>query len=188
MYFSCHSHQDISILHHFAKFRQNSLRFGRKKNILEPCKLTEIKQNKDKIYDIGHKVLPNLSKYHRIGDIALFVPIIALLFSIPKWSNKNTESYFKILGLMYIFRGLCNSVTTYPSVNKCVFKPPFGFCNDYMFSGHTTFNVVSSYFIGTPLWPIWPIISSLFAVASREHYTVDIFIAWIIFAALKCRI
>lgn len=148
----------------------------------------KIKQNKDKIYDIGHEVLPNLSKYHRIGDIALFVPIIALLFSIPKWSNKNTESYFKILGLMYIFRGLCNSVTTYPSVNKCVFKPPFGFCNDYMFSGHTTFNVVSSYFIGTPLWPIWPIFSSLFAVASREHYTVDIFIAWIIFAALKCRI
>ena len=75
-----------------------------------------------------------------------------------------------------------------PSSKECELKPPFGFCNDYIFSGHSAFNIVSSYHIGSPLWPVWPAVTSLFSIASREHYSVDVVIAWIIFAAMKSKL
>ena len=35
----------------------------------------------ENVYDIGFDALPNLEKYHKIGDYILIIPILFVLFS-----------------------------------------------------------------------------------------------------------
>jgi len=35
---------------------------------------------------------------------------------------------------------------------------------------------------------VYPIIASLVTIATREHYSIDVLVAWIIFFAIQCRI
>ena len=142
----------------------------------------------DPIYDVGFKLLPNLSRYDWLSDVALVVPLAGLAFAWSSWSSGRRESMLAVLGLMYVFRALVNYVTTYPSMKKCELKPPFGFCNDFMFSGHTSFNLVAAYHLGGVFWPLWPILGSLLSVATHEHYSADVVMAWVVFSALKCQV
>ena len=146
-----------------------------------------VKEN-DKIYDLGFKILPNLEKYDYINDCILIIPTLFLIYHFGDWTKNKRSTFLFTMGLMYLFRSLSNYVTTFPSMKKCDLKPPFGFCNDFMFSGHTTFNIVISYFVNGILWPIWPIITSILTIATREHYSVDVLIAWLIFGSLQCKI
>ena len=142
----------------------------------------------ERVYDLGFDLLPNLQKYDHLGDYALIIPTLFVIFSWNSWVKSKKQSFLTAFILMYTFRGLSNYVTTLPSSKECKLKPPFGFCNDYIFSGHSAFNIVSSYHVGSPLWPVWPFITSLFSIASREHYSVDVVIAWVIFAAMKSKL
>ena len=142
-----------------------------------------IKKGTDKIVDFGHKILPMLPE--NTNDILMIITIIfAIIFR-----NRLTHKYFKILAIMYFFRAITIFLTVLPvpeGREKC--KPGFiNHCNDFIFSGHTTFNVVTSYFIGKPLWPIWPVITSLGTVASKSHYSIDVGLVWIIFYSLISR-
>lgn len=142
------------------------------------------------IYDVGFDFLPNWEKFEHLPDYLLAVPILFLLYYGPAWSSSKKISYLTFLTLMYFARSLCNAVTVMPYTKRepCKIRPGFGYCNDYTFSGHTTLNLVTSSFIGAPLWPVWPVISSLASILTRDHYTIDIVIAWILFFAFKCRI
>lgn len=60
--------------------------------------------------------------------------------------------------------------------------------NDYIFSGHSTFCLVTSYFIGAPYWPILPLINSIAIIGSRNHYTVDVILSWFLFFALITKV
>jgi len=142
----------------------------------------------DKIYDVGFSILPDLSRYEYINDVMLLVPLLFVMILWSKWSLDKRTSMILMLGMMYLFRAIALYATTYPSPKECKMRPPFGFCNDHMFSGHTSFNLVLSSFVGRPLWPIWPMITSIMSVATRDHYTVDVVIAWLIFGALKCNV
>jgi hypothetical protein len=142
------------------------------------------------IFDAGFHLLPNWEHYEHLPDYLLLVPIIALIYSWSTWSSSKKNDYLLLLSLMYFARAVCNAVTVMPYTKEqpCKLKPRFAFCNDYTFSGHTTFNIVTSNFVGGPLWPFWPIISSITSVLTRDHYTLDIVLAWIIFFSLKCNI
>jgi len=142
------------------------------------------------IYDVGFHLLPNWEKFEHLPDYLLAIPVLFLLYHWPKWNAAKRTSYLTFLTLMYFARALCNAVTVMPYTKResCKMKPRFAFCNDYTFSGHTTLNLVTSNFVGAPLWPVWPMISSVVSVLTRDHYTIDIMIAWILFFAFKCRI
>lgn len=142
------------------------------------------------IYDIGFTYLPNLEHHEHLPDYLLAIPVIFLLYNWSNWSSSKRTSYLTFLTIMYFARALCNTVTVLPYTKQepCKMNPRFAFCNDYTFSGHTTFHLVTSNFVGTPLWPIWPMISSIVSILTRDHYTLDIIIAWILFFAFKCRI
>jgi len=141
----------------------------------------------DPIYDVGFNLLPDISRHDWLSDVALIVPLMGLAFAWPNWSHTRQQSMLVLLGIMFLFRSIVNYVTTYPSMKKCELKPPFGFCNDFMFSGHTSFNLVVAYHLGGVFWPSWPILASLLSIATHEHYSADVVMAWIVFTALKCR-
>ncbi len=143
-----------------------------------------IKKDHDGIYDLGHEFLPKLPAC--TNDVLLVITmLIALLYK-----DRFTPKYVKILSLMYLFRAVCVCMTVLPMPDgrgKCK-GGIIQHCNDFIFSGHTTFNVVTSYFIGQPLWPVWPIITSLGTVASRNHYSIDVVLVWFIFFSLIVKI
>lgn len=142
------------------------------------------------IYDMGFNLLPNLEQYEHLPDYLLIVPALFLLYTWPSWTKLKRNSYLTFLTIMFFARAICNMTTVLPYTKQtpCKIRPGFGYCNDYMFSGHTTFNIITSNFVGSPLWPIWPIFTSLITIATRDHYTIDTLIAWILFFAFKCRI
>ena len=143
-----------------------------------------IKKDHNGIYDLGHEFLPKLPAC--TNDVLLVITmLIALLYK-----DRFTPKYIKILSLMYLFRAVCVCMTVLPMPDgrgKCK-GGIIQHCNDFIFSGHTTFNVVTSYFIGKPLWPVWPIITSLGTVASRNHYSIDVVLVWFIFFSLIVKI
>ena len=142
------------------------------------------------IYDLGFHLLPNWEQHEHLQDYLLAVPILLLLYAWPLWSSKKKNDYLLLMTLMYFARAVCNAVTVMPYTKQepCKLRPRFAFCNDYTFSGHTTLNVVTSNFVGAPLWPLWPAISSVVSVLTRDHYSLDIVLAWILFFALKCNV
>ena len=140
-----------------------------------------------KIRDIGFDILPDLSDHEYLTDLTLILPVLLLAFN---WKTINRDGYIMMMTFMYFARSLSNMVTQLPYAKdrECKSKPPLGFCNDYIFSGHTTFNVVTSYFLNNAMFPAYPIISSLITIATRAHYSIDVLLAWIIFFALKCNV
>jgi hypothetical protein len=132
------------------------------------------------IVDVGHNILPNFPKY--TNDVLLFITLVFAFLN----KNKFTPKYFKILAIMYLFRAVCVCLTVLPRPRKddnCK-SGLLQNCNDFIFSGHTTFNVVTSYFLGKPFWPYWPMITSLGTIGSRNHYTIDVALVWFIFFSL----
>ena len=140
-----------------------------------------------KIRDVGFDILPDLNAHEYLTDLTLILPALLL---VANWNTINRDGYVMMLTFMYFARALSNFVThlPYATDKECKAKPPLGFCNDYIFSGHTTFNIVTSYFLKNGMFPVYPIFSSLITIATRSHYSIDVLIAWIIFFALKCNI
>ena len=54
----------------------------------------------ENVYDIGFDALPNLEKYHKIGDYILIIPIIFVLFSWNSWTRSKKGNYLSMLILM----------------------------------------------------------------------------------------
>lgn len=141
-----------------------------------------IPKNKSEIVDTGHSILPKIPS--TVPDIMLVITLLITAFSYKKITNHALI----VLSFMFFFRFITTVSTILPvpkGEKKCTPSDlPLNYCNDYIFSGHASTIIVLSYFIGKPLWPIWPIISSLCIIASRQHYTVDVQIAWILFFSI----
>jgi hypothetical protein len=149
--------------------------------------------NDGKARDIGFELLPDLSKYEILHDLTGVLPTLLLAYNWFRpggWTGAVKNRYMLTLTFMYAARAMTNVVTQLPAAKPgtCTPNPPLSFCNDYMFSGHTTYNIVTSYFLGKGMYPLYPILTSLTTIATREHYSIDVLVAWIIFFAVQCRI
>ena len=143
-----------------------------------------IRKGHDKIIDMGHNVLP-LFPGCTNDVLALITLVLAFVYR-----DRLTPKYIKVLSIMFLFRAITICLTILPippGRSKCK-EGLIQHCNDFIFSGHTTFNVVTSYFIGKPVWPLWPILTSLGTVGSRNHYTIDVALVWFIFFSLYIKI
>ena len=144
--------------------------------------------------DIGHYLLPDFSKYEKTVDI---FPVVAILSLIYLDKFKHANQFIYILAIILILRSISVSLTILPCSNKNAYevqnnsKIPYlnGGCHDKMFSGHTAILILCTIFIlYHKLVPqkyfsiviIFTIIGILAIIATRSHYTVDVFIAIII--------
>jgi hypothetical protein len=139
----------------------------------------------NKTYDIGQNILPNIKKFNKNNIFNDGLVLIAVIIAALNRS-KLDEKFFKTAAYMYTARAITSSVTTFQNDrDPGTAEGLFNYANDYIFSGHVTASILVSYFTGT-LWPTLPILASLTTIATREHYTVDVVLAWLIFYALKC--
>lgn len=164
------------------------------------------RENKHRIVlpDILHREdLKFLHKYYRISDNFIFLSISSLIF----YYNSNLMSFLFDLSIIYLLRTISFTITILPkcgfmkdkdNTRSCVqilkdyvtFKDVHtGHNNDLLFSGHTAFMTLYCYHLGyfydiseSFKMIIWGLnfLLSLLNVASRCHYSIDVFYAYIV--------
>ena len=142
-----------------------------------------------KIYDIAHQKLPNLSN-NSLLRVSMNLYILYLFILIC--SNNLIYEFLTIHSIFLILRGISINITILPKDNNCnnnldlFTKLLEGHCYDKIFSGHfgITFimnmllykkNIISlNYFI------LGLIIIALIILLIRSHYTIDVFVSFIV--------
>jgi hypothetical protein len=143
-----------------------------------------IKNNKTtpKIYDIGHKYLPDYSYYnetHVLMNIFVFLP---LLFNLSLFSD-----YLSYLLPVLMFRYITINSTILPKSKTCddsdfgILHILHGHCYDKLFSGHMASSIITSLLLykknivtNLKLLSIYNLTSAFLILVTRSHYTVDI--------------
>ena len=142
-------------------------------------------KKKSKIYDIIHSNLPSTRKLMTLVDAVPFILLVGILFI-------DVNLFYNIMGFLVtilILRMFIIHITILPKDKKCDIKKSSvlsGGCYDKVYSGH--FSVVficllSLYmnkYINLFTFSSLSIIFGLLIITSRSHYTIDIFVAFLI--------
>lgn len=142
--------------------------------------------NRVPLNDILHEIIPE--KKTKLHD---YFCVIQTGFLITYLILKNKKTLFfkfvNIISILFILRSISMIVTILPTPKNCN-KPPFilGGCGDLIFSGHFTLNTTVLYILLNKIGIHYFIkiyfifayfLSIISTIASRDHYTIDIFIA-----------
>jgi len=145
-----------------------------------------IRSDPVKVIDIIHSNVPYL-KLTYLSDI-LVLAQTALTVAIV--DIQSLAEIFLIMGFVQLFRCFCSISTALPPLQRYTDKYRLGGLNgtgtEYIFSGHASYSALGAIYLYTKgfvsLFPlvIYNIISQLSIIITRNHYTVDIVLAWII--------
>jgi hypothetical protein len=146
---------------------------------------SRIKNNKTtpKVYDIGHKYLPNISKYEYILNIILGLAACSF-FIYPKIFLP----FLVLFLIIIVIRMITIQLTVLPKTT-CDIKTSFdlsGYCYDKIFSGHTAFMCLLTLFlynlkkISVFALIIINVLYGLLIISARSHYTIDVVVAFIV--------
>lgn len=145
-----------------------------------------IKNHPVKVVDIIHNNLPMIVAPY-LSDILVLSQTI---FTVTIIGQECLSEMFLIMSMVQFFRFICSFSTVLPPLKNYHDKYRLGGINgtgtEYIFSGHASYSALSviylyKYDIVSP-FPliIYNIISQSLIVLTRNHYTVDIVLAWII--------
>jgi hypothetical protein len=137
-----------------------------------------------KIIDITHEYLYPIPDYY-ISDIMI---LLQILFSAAHLPFSDLEEIMAVMSIVQFFRCLCSASTVLPPLKRYQDKVRIGGINgsgtEYIFSGHASYACATFIYLWglgykIPL-VIYNIISQYIICASKNHYTVDVVLAWII--------
>jgi hypothetical protein len=152
------------------------------------CVLTAnmIKSHPKDVIDIIHHNVPYISLTY-LSD-ALVLAQTALTATVV--DSKSLAEIFLIMGVVQIFRCFCSASTVLPPLKNYSDKYRLGGLNgtgtEYIFSGHASYSALGAIYLYKEgiisLFPLilYNLISQLAIIITRNHYTVDIVLAWII--------
>lgn len=145
-----------------------------------------IKSDPVKVIDIVHHNIPYI-KLTYLSD-GLVLAQTALTATVV--DDQCLAEIFLIMGMIQIFRCLCSISTALPPLKNYADKYRLGGLNgtgtEYIFSGHASYSALGAIYLYNKgiitLFPLilYNIISQLSIIITRNHYTVDIVLAWII--------
>ena len=142
-------------------------------------------KQKSKIYDIIHNNLPSTRKLMTIVDATPFILLVGILFI-------DVNLFYNIMGFLVtilIFRMFIIHITILPKDKKCDIKKSSvlsGGCYDKIYSGHFSavfmclLSLYMSKYINLFTLLSLSTIFALLIITSRSHYTIDIFVAFLI--------
>ena len=131
---------------------------------------------KDKIQDISTF---DFSKHKWVTDI---FPLLSIL-CISKYTK-----YIACHAILLFLRFICFNITILPPPMKLqTIRWSLGiipnFQYDLVFSGHTMTSVLAIYCVNTSLWRVIAMLlsvcTSISVIITKEHYTLDVIVAWI---------
>jgi hypothetical protein len=134
-----------------------------------------------KVYDIGHRYLPNMENYMYLINLNILF-ILYWLFSVSFIID-----YLILLLIVYIIRGITIQLTVLPKMKSCTGSFNInGFCYDKIFSGHVAFLFLFTLFLFhynllsfISLFII-NLLYGLLIIATRSHYTIDVVVALLV--------
>jgi len=145
----------------------------------------------NQIYDVIHDNLP-LFELEYSSDILI---ALQLLFTLLIMSTNEDDLFFTSMAYIQGFRILCCVSTVLPPLKSYKDKYRMGGINgsgtEYIFSGHASFSCLSFLILWSkdilPLYALilYNIVSQSLIVLTRNHYTVDVILAWIISTQTK---
>ncbi len=139
-----------------------------------------------KIIDIVHHYIP-LVKETYISDILVLTQLVATIILMD--SNTLLEMLL-IMAIAQLCRVVCMISTVLPPLKN--YQDKYRLCGvngsgtEYIFSGHACYATVSAIYlysqgiVNLPFLVVYNLISQFLITATRNHYTVDIVLAWII--------
>lgn len=145
-----------------------------------------IRNDPVKVVDIIHNNLPTLHLPY-ISDVLVLAQTV---FAVTVMDSHSLTEMFLVMGIVQFFRVLCAFTTVLPPLKNYHDKYRLGGINgtgtEYIFSGHASYSALSAIYLykngfvsGIPL-VLYNIISQFLIVLTRNHYTVDVVLAWII--------
>ena len=167
----------------FILFLANNYNLNFIENIGESFYST--KHDFPKVYDILHENCAHVDKFEYASDIILLILIIILIIL-------DVNMFYNYLGfiiVIFIIRIFVNMLTILPKNNLCSTSNSFSFrggCYDKLFSGHfssvfiATLLLYKNNYINIILLVLINLINSLFIILSRNHYTIDIVMAFFV--------
>lgn len=139
-----------------------------------------------KVSDIIHDNITPFPDYY-ISDILCAIQI---LHSFMYLSVVQLSETLYVMAFIQFLRGVCTLSTRLPSLKRYDDKARFGGLNgtgsEYIFSGHASYCCIASIFLWiNNLWKLhniilYNILSQFLVIVSRNHYTIDIVLAWAI--------
>lgn len=152
------------------------------------CVITanQIKNHQTKVIDIVHNNIPSI-KLTYLSDTLVLAQTAITASAVD---SQTLAEIFLIMGVIQIFRCLCSASTVLPPLKNYTDKYRLGGLNgtgtEYIFSGHASYSALGAIYLYKKgivgLFPllIYNAISQFTIIATRNHYTVDIVLAWII--------
>ena len=137
------------------------------------------------IYDVIHDNFPPLQLPY-LSDILSAAQLIVCVMTI---SFPEILLFLQIMTVSQLLRVVCMISTALPPLKKYEDKERFGGLNgtgtEYIFSGHASYSALASIFLynyGAGLLFLVPynLLTHFLVVATRNHYTVDVILSWII--------
>ena len=138
------------------------------------------------IRDPIHMYFPRVN-YKYLSDILITLQMSLLTFTITKVLLKE---FFIVCGIIQFMRAITMSSTILPSLEHHNDKIRLGGLNgrgtEYIFSGHAVYACLSLIYlykmgiVKLPILIIYNLISQLIIILSRNHYTVDVILSWMI--------
>lgn len=145
-----------------------------------------IKSDQNKVIDIIHHNIPYI-KLTYLSDSLVLAQTAVTAFVLD---NQSLAEFFLIMGIIQFFRCLCSVSTVLPPLKNYTDKYRLGGLNgsgtEYIFSGHASYSALGAIYLYTKgfvnIFPllVYNVISQFAIIVTRNHYTVDIVLAWII--------
>lgn len=142
------------------------------------------KKTTAKVFDLGHKYLPDYSHSTMLIILMEFLVVGPLIYNYDLH-----KKLFNYLSPIMLFRYICSNLTILPKSKNCndgsfgLINLFNGHCYDKIFSGHMSTVVILSLLLydnkkaSIPLLIIYNLIVMILILLTRSHYTVDIVLA-----------
>lgn len=137
------------------------------------------------VYDIIHQNIP-IVPYPYASDFFILIQTIGTATII---NSVEFSELCLIMAIIQIFRAICSISTALPPLKNYHDKYRLGGINgsgtEYIFSGHASYSALTAiYLYNRNFNPILLIVYNLFSqsliILTRNHYSVDVILAWII--------
>ena len=156
------------------------------------------KINEQPLHDIGHIYLPNISKHYLLGDAMIVILVTAFIMALALTRNAKAMQHFAIaIALLIAIKSVMSIFTVLPDPSgfcnekhngSPYLKVIFGDCNALMFSGHCAIAFLVAFYIHdlykisalTALTFAYVLTLCLVTVATRNHYTIDVAVAFFV--------
>lgn len=148
--------------------------------------IKQIKNHKTEIVDLIHDRFPHV-EYHYISDVMVAIQILLVGFHI---TYSELMFLLCLCTIITIIRAFSVVLTVLPPLKSYEDKYRLGgingFGKEYIFSGHASISAILAMFLiknnifSNWLVIIYNIIGQYLIVASKNHYSVDVYLAWVL--------